>query len=188
MTGREVATFLRKQGHSQFDSKRANQVLYRLHAASLVDRDASGDKPRWNPSGIWDARPDASATRNRSKRPLSVANPEIKLYLVAKTEVKVLKDQTASPNDHYVNTDWVGTHVVASININHPFWTLRLNGPEDEALYCMFAAVDAYVQWKIAQLHEPPDAYEVMRMRDNALRYCSLAESEQVMNDQRFGA
>lgn len=183
MTGRELASYLRRQGHKRFDSKLANQILYRLHAASLVERDASGDKPKWNPSGSWSPGAPSYSRPTPTKRPLSVSDQETKKYLIGPTEVKVLLDNTASLNDFYISTDWVGSHVVSSVNVNHPFWDLRLSSPQEESLFCMIAAIDAYVQWKVAQMHEPPDAREVQRMRDQAFRLCSLVESEQVTSD-----
>ena len=188
MTGREVATYLRTRGHNRFTSTLANQVLYRLLATSMVECDTTGYRPRWRTSNSWAPKNSAASLKPVAKRPLAITDQPIKKYLVASTEVRVLLDQQMSPNDPYVSTDWVGPHVVASVNLKHPFWTLRLDGLKDEALYCMFVAVDAYVQWKVAQLHEPPDAREVQKMRDFALRYCTLAESDQIMSDQRTDA
>lgn len=183
-SGREIASQLRRNGHSRFTSKVVNQTLYKLLNAELVDRDGSGDKPRWFPSGEWlNQAPTTTTTTTTPKRPLDPIQRKIKFFKIATTEVRVIIDEETSPNDPYISPDWVGSHVVVSVNSQHPFWTIRLVSPEDKALYCMFAAVDAYVQWKVAQLHEPPDATELQNMRDYALRFCTLLESETINPD-----
>ncbi len=181
-TGREISTSLRREGHPRFTSKLVNQILYRLLSAQMVERDGSGDKPRWLPlSEPSPTRP--SKSDFRSKRPLAPLKSEIISYRIATTDIKVLLDGNLSANDPYLSPDWVGDRVVASVNLNHPFWTLRLNSDADRAIFCMVIAVDAYVQWKVAQLHEPPDATEVQKMRDYALRFCSLIEAELTTTD-----
>lgn len=182
-TGREIASQLRRNGHSHFTSKVVNQALYNLLSAELVDRDGSGEKPRWFPGGEWISQAPLSKTTPSPKRPLDPSQRKIKVYQIASTEVRVIIDEEISPNDPYISPDWVGSHVVVSVNSNHPFWTIRLNSPEENALYCMFAAVDAYVQWKVAKLHEPPDATELQNMRDYALRFCTLLETEAIKRD-----
>ena len=180
LTGREIASQLRKSGHERFTSKVTNQTLYKLLTAELIERDGTGDKPRWFPGGQWiDHRPASNITPT-PKRPLDPRQRKTRIFQIASTEVRVIIDDEVSPNDPYLAPDWVGTHVIVSVNSNHPFWTIRLNSPEDKALYSMFAAVDAYVQWKIAQLHEPPDATELQNMRDYALRFCTLTETEAI--------
>ena len=183
LTGREISAQLRRSGHSQFTSKVANQTLYKLLAAELVERDGTGDKPRWFPGGKWTIQDSTVTSISSPKRPLDPSERKTKVFQIASTEVRVILDQESSSNDPYLSPDWVGSHVVASVNVLHPFWTIRLNSPEDKALYCMFAAVDAYVQWKIAQLHEPPDATELQNMRDYALRFCTLSETEAINPD-----
>jgi hypothetical protein len=186
-TGKEIASRLRSKGHTQFTSRLANQVLYRLLAAELVDRDGSSDKPRWFEGKTWTAGTATNST-SPTKRPLREDTSGVREYLIASTKVKVLLDDEASPNDPYVHPDWVGSHVIASINIKHPFWILRLTNSSENALYSMFVAIDAYVQWKAAQLHEPPDATEIQRMRDFAFRHCTLLSSEIPNSDQMFDA
>ncbi len=183
MTGREIASQLRRNGHSRFTSKVVNQTLYRLLTAELVDRDGSGDKPRWFPGGEWMSPGPEIKTAHTPKRPLDPSQRKTKSFKIASTEVRVIIDEDLSPNDPYLLPDWVGSHVVVSVNSQHPFWTIRLSSPGDRALYCMIAAVDAYVQWKVAQLHEPPDATELQTMRDYALRFCTLVEAESVNPD-----
>ena len=183
LTGREIAAQLRRNGHSRFTSKVANQTLYKLLAAELVERDGTGDKPRWFPGGKWTNQDSTATNISIPKRPLDPSERRTKVFHIASTEVRVIIDLEGSSNDPYLSPDWVGSHVVASVNALHPFWTIRLNSPEDKALYCMFAAVDAYVQWKIAQLHEPPDATELQNMRDYALRFCTLSETEAINSD-----
>jgi hypothetical protein len=177
-TARELATQLRRLGHEKFTSKLANQLLYRLLSASMVERDGSGDKPRWHPVQSGPTQPRANRETDAIKRPLNRIEGDVKLYSISDTSIKVLIDWNSSPNDPYLLPDWVGSHVVASINANHPFWSLRLTTPADQALYCMICAADAYVQWKVAQLHEPPDATEVQILRDFAFRLCTLVEAE----------
>ena len=181
-TGREISNNLRREGHPRFTSKLVNQVLYRLLSAQMVVRDGSGEKPRWLPIDEQDPLP-VSQSKLRSKRPLSPLKSEIISYRIATTEVKVLLDNNLSSNDPYLTPDWVGDHVVASVNLKHPFWTLRLSSDADRAIFSMIIAVDAFVQWKVAQMHEPPDATEVQKMRDYALRFCSLIEAESTMTD-----
>lgn len=183
-TARELASHLRRQGHERFNSKLANQILYRLLAAQMVQRDGSGDKPKWFPSEVAADKRSSQYESRDVKRPLSQSENDLRRYLISNTDIKVLIDRNASPNDPYLVPDWVGSHIVASINANHPFWNLRLSTPADRALYCMVCAADAYVQWKIAQLHEPPDSTEVQTMRDFALRLCTLVETEAPMNDE----
>ena len=183
LTGREISAQLRQSGHSRFTSKVVNQSLYKLLAAELVERDGTGDKPRWLPGGKWTIQDSTVTSISTSKRPLDPSERKTKVFQIASTEVRVIIDQESSSNDPYLSPDWVGSHVVASVNALHPFWTIRLNSPEDKALYCMFAAVDAYVQWKIAQLHQPPDSTELQNMRDYALRFCTLSQTETISPD-----
>jgi len=183
LTGREIAAQLRRNGHSRFTSKVANQTLYKLLAAELVERDGTGDKPRWFPGGKWNNQDSIVTNVSTPKRPLDPSERKTKVFQIASTEVHVIIDHENSSNDPYLSPDWVGSHVVASVNSQHPFWTIRLNSPEDKALYSMFAAVDAYVQWKIAQLHQPPDATELQNLRDYALRFCTLSQTEAINPD-----
>ncbi len=183
MTGREISSQLRRNGHSRFTSKVVNQTLYKLLTAQLVERDGSGDKPKWFPGGEWMNQSTPSKPTPTPKRPLDPSQRKVKAFKIASTEVRVIIDEDLSTNDPYLSPDWVGSHVVVSVNSQHPFWTIRLTTPEERALYCMFAAVDAYVQWKVAQLHEPPDATELQTMRDYALRFCTLLEAENITPD-----
>lgn len=182
-TGREIASQLRRNGHSRFTSKVVNQTLYKLLTAELVTRDGTGEKPKWFPGGEWLGQTPTAVVSNTPKRPLDPSQRKIKIFKIASTEVRLIVDDELSPNDPYLAPDWVGSHVVVSINTQHPFWTIRLSTPEDKSLYCMIAAVDAYVQWKVAQLHEPPDATELQHMRDYALRFCTLVEAEAITPD-----
>ena len=177
-TGRDIAGRLRRQGHERFTSKLANQVLYRLHAASMVERDASGEKPRWHPSREWTSSSGHSQGSSNERRPLDSRELPVRSFKIATTPVKVLLDHGMSSNDPYIVPDWVGSHIIATVNTVHPFWTLRLTDGSDRALYCMLAAVDAYVQWRVALLHEPPDATELQHLKDQALRFCTLIEAE----------
>jgi len=183
LTGREIATQLRRSGHSRFTSKLANQTLYRLLTAELVSRDGSSEKPTWFPRGDWVGRSQEKNKVSPIKRPLDPTVSRIRKYQIASIEVRVIVDQEPSPNDPYMNPDWVGSHVIASVNANHPFWNIRLVSPEDIAIYCMISAIDAYVLWKIAQLHEPPDATELQTMRDYAIRFCTLIETQEISSD-----
>jgi len=182
LTARDLAARMRNEVNDRFTPKLANQILYRLLAAQMIHRDDSGAKPRWfpvDPSFVGQERRQAYGS---PKRPLNQEESDLRLYSISETTIKVLLDHERSPNDPYLVPDWVGTHIVASINANHPFWTLRLSTPSDRALYCMFCAADAYVQWTVAKLHEPPDSTEVQKMRDFALRLCTLLESETLTN------
>ena len=183
LTGREISAQLRRNGHSRFTSKAANQTLYKLLAAELVERDGTGDKPRWFPGGKWTNQDSTVTNISILKRPIDPSERKTKVFQIASTEVRVIIDLESSSNDPYLSPDWVGSHVVASVNALHPFWTIRLNSLEDKALYTMFAAVDAYVQWKIAQLHEPPDPTELQNLRDYALRFCTLSQTETISPD-----
>lgn len=182
-TGRELATHLRRNGNSQFTSKLVNQTLYRLLTVDMVARDSSSDKPKWFPVNDLVTLKSAKNVPAPEKRPLDTRESKIRTYRIAATEVRVLIDTEASSNDPYLSPDWVGSHVVASVNANHPFWSIRLNSAGDIAMYCMITAIDAYVQWKVARLHEPPDATELQNMRDYALRFCTLVESEDFNSD-----
>lgn len=183
LTGREIATQLRRSGHSHFTSKIANQTLYKLLAAELVDRDGSGNKPRWFPGGEWANQPRSRKLISVPKRPLNPSERKVKIFNIASTEIRVIFNDELSSNDPYLLPDWTGSFVVVSVNTQHPFWNIRLTSSEDKALYCMFVAVDAYVQWKVVQLHEPPDATELQNLRDNALRFCTLQEAESIKSD-----
>jgi hypothetical protein len=178
LTARELGSKLRKQGHERFSSRLTNQLLYRLHAASMIDRDGTGDKPRWHPNGDWSDGAREPSSASAEKRLLDSRDKEIRSYEIASVKVKVLLTNEMSLNDPYMIPDWVGSHIISSVNTVHPFWTLRLGTATDRALYCMMAAIDAYLQWKVAQLHEPPDATELQKMKDDALRFCTLLDAE----------
>lgn len=181
-TGREITSRLRREGHGRFTSKVVNQILYRLLATEMVVRDGTGDKPKWFlPEG--QSLSITGLRSPRDKRPLSPMIGRIVVYRIATTDIKVLLDNAMSPNDPYLTPDWVGQHVVATVNTNHPFWTLRLPSEQEKSVFCMIVAMDAFVQWKVAQMHEPPDATEIQTMRDYALRFCSLQETEQITSD-----
>ena len=180
-TAREVATALRQRGYQRFTSKLVNQILYRMLTSELVVRDGTSDKPRWSAGRTWKS-PDREPGLT-SKRPFKQSAKSVIKYRVADTDVRVLLDSELSPNDPYISPDWVGSHVVVSVNTKHPFWAVRIASLTDKALYCMIVAVDAYILWKVAQLHEPPDASEVQKLRDYALRFCILDETETVTDD-----
>jgi hypothetical protein len=175
--GREVSVALRKAGHDQFTPRYTNQTLYRMLAARVVERDGSREKPRWSSPGSAGTRKPPKQ-QSHETRPLDSRPAAVRTYLIANTEVRLIVLSDLSPNDPYMTPDWVGSHVVASVNSNHPFWISRIVSDSDRALYSMLIALDAYVQWKIAQLSEPPDASETQQMRDFALRFCTLVETE----------
>jgi len=183
VTARQLSTNLRKSGHTRFTSKLVNQILYRLLAIQFVERDSSGDKPRWTTSSISKFDTPQAFTTRPVKRPLQTASVNTISYRIADTEVRLLEDHNLSPNDPYIHPDWVGSHIVVSLNTTHPFWKMRLTNVSEYALFRLIVAVDAYVQWKIARLTEPPDANEVMNLRDYAFRFCTLESTEQPRND-----
>jgi hypothetical protein len=170
---------LRKRGHAQFTSKLVNRVLYRLLATQFVERDGSEGKPKWTASSTWASQKPAKSSANLAQRPLRAESVSAISYKIADTEVRLLEEDTLSPNDPYIQPDWVGSHIVVSVNTNHPFWKMRLTSNTSHALFRLVAAVDAYVQWKIARLSEPPTATEVAKLRDYALRFCILESTEQ---------
>jgi hypothetical protein len=182
-TGRELASALRQSGHAKFTSKVTNQILYRLLSAQLVNRDGSTEKPTWSIGDTWVKPPQTNPQREIEKRPLSTNLLQLRTYSIAQTVVKVILDESQSPNDPYMSPDWVGSHVIAAVNCKHPFWQMRLTSDSDRSLYSMIVALDAYIQWKVARLNEPPDASEIQKMRDYALRFCSLVEAEQPSPD-----
>ncbi len=177
-TGREISNWLKKNGHERFDSKLTNQTLYRLLSSEIVSRDGSQVKPRWSVGQTWGSNANSEPNRPLDYRPLKAHDLEVRDFKIANTHVKVIIERELSSNDPYMSPDWVGSHVVASINANHPFWVLRLGSDSDRALFSMIAALDAYVQWRVAQLSELPDATEILKMRDQALRFCTLLELE----------
>lgn len=177
-TGREISNWLKKNGQPRFNSKLTNQILYRLLSSEIVDRDGTGDKPRWSVGQTWGSSNTSEPKGNVVLRPLSPRETEVREYKIASTLVKVILENDLSSNDPYMSPDWVGTHVVAAINTNHPFWTLRLGAASEKSLFSMIAALDAYVQWRVAQLSELPDATEILKIRDQALRFCTLMELE----------
>jgi hypothetical protein len=182
-TARELSAKVRAAGHSHFTPKLVNQLLYRLLATEIVQQDGSGEKPRWSTSTGWQSRSSVPRSKNLEKRPLNPQSSKFVTYKIADTEIRLLEDESMSPNDPYLLPDWIGSHIVVSLNTNHPFWQIRLTIPTDRALYRMIAAIDAYVQWKVARLTEPPDATEVKNLRDYALRFCTLVSTEISTND-----
>lgn len=183
VTARQLSVDLRKRGHAQFTSKLVNQILYRLLATQFVERDGTGDKPRWTAPSSWASETSRGSPVTSRQRPLRTDSASTIIYKIADTEVRLLEEDTPSPNDSYIQPDWVGSHIVVSVNTNHPFWKMRLTSETSYALFRLVAAVDAYVQWKIAKLTEPPDATEIMRLRDYAFRFCTLESTEQLKND-----
>ena len=183
ITARQLSVDLRKRGHTKFTSKLVNQILYRLLATQFVERDGTGDKPTWTASSTWDSVSIRKSAANLGQRPLRTESVSAVIYRIADTEVRLLEDDALSPNDSYIQPDWVGSHIVVSVNTSHPFWKKRLTSDTSYALFRLVAAVDAYVQWKVAKLNEPPDATEVMKLRDYAFRFCTLESTEQLMND-----
>lgn len=183
ITARELGADLRKSGHTHFTTKLVNQILYRLFATQFVERDGSNDKPRWTVSQSWESGTHSKSQKVLVKRPLRIESAPSVVFRIADTEVRILEDGSLSPNDSYIQPDWVGTHIVVSVNTNHPFWLMRLTTDRDYALFRLTTAVDAYVQWQIARLTEPPDATEVMKLRDYALRFCTLEVTEQSTNE-----
>ena len=182
-TGRDLSNWLKKNGNDRFVPKLTNQILYRLLASEIVCRDGSQDKPRWSIGETWTKGIDPSDKQLANVRPLSQNVREILHYKIASTEVRVIFEDDLSSNDPYMCPDWVGSHVVAAINTNHPFWTLRAATESDKSLFSMVIALDAYIQWKTAQLNEPPDSTEILKMRDAALRFCTLMDLEVIKTD-----
>ena len=102
----------------------------------------------------------------------------MRLFRVADTTVKVILDSSMSPNDQFIVPDWIGPYVVVTVNTAHPFWEMRLTTDPERTLTMLFYAIDGYVSWRTAQLHEPPDATELIKIRDEALRFSTLHETE----------
>lgn len=183
ITAKQLSTDLRRAGHTHFTTKLVNQILYRLLATEFVERDGSSNKPRWTVSQSWKSGTQSKSEKASVKRPLRVESERTIVYRIADTEVRLLEDDGLSPNDSYIQPDWVGSHIVVSVNTNHPFWVMRLTSEGDYALFRLTAAVDAYVQWKIARLTELPDATEIMKIRDYAFRFCTLESTEKSTDD-----
>jgi len=132
--------------------------------------------PRWRSA---DYKGDAKVARSAIKpRPLTTSGLDMRVFQIADTTVKVILDASLSPNDTFILPDWVGSHVVVTVNTEHPFWQLRAVSNSDKTLMALVFAIDGYVSWRTARLHEPPDATEQIRMRDEALRFCTLQETE----------
>ncbi len=143
--------------------------------AGLVVRD-DNYIPRWRASG--DRRQLQESQPSPVQRPLRVTQAEMRLFRVANTTVKVILDSSMSPNDRFIVPDWIGPHVVVTVNTAHPFWEMRLTTDPERTLTMLFYAIDGYASWRTAKLHEPPDATELIRIRDEALRFCTLQETE----------
>lgn len=185
-TARELSVVLQKGDHSEFKSKRVNQVLYRLLNAGLVERRVIGGKPRWK-------LPDKVTSSSVGTYPVPAAIPQRPLkdrphdrertFVVASTPVKVIQDSSLSANDPYLIPDWVGTHVVASVNVQHLFWATRIVSESDRSLFLMLAAVDAYVQWQCAKMVVQPTFQDFSRLKSRALQHCSLASTDAAKTD-----
>jgi hypothetical protein len=187
-TAKQLSADLRRNGHARFTTKLVNQVLYRLLAAQFIERDGSKTQPRWTVSQAWTLGTQSKVQRDSVKRPLRISTASVIVFKIADTEVRLIEDDSLSQNDSYIQPDWVGSHIVVSVNTNHPFWKMRLTTEENHALFRLTLAVDAYVLWKTARLMEPPDASEVMKLRDYALRFSTLESTEQLTNDYRCHA
>lgn len=175
LTAREIAAKVRSQGQTSFTSKLANQNLYRMLNAGLVIRD-DNYIPLWRESS--DRRQVQDPQPTPAQRPLKVSQAEMRLFRVADTTVKVILDSSMSPNDQFIVPDWIGPYVVVTVNTAHPFWEMRLTTDPERTLTMLFYAIDGYVSWRTAQLHEPPDATELIKLRDVALRFSTLHETE----------
>lgn len=175
-TARDIAKRLRANGHSIFTASRTNQILYRLLAVDLVQRVGDGDVPTWKPTS---ARPREGTAKSRAARPVKdIGASNLLTYRIASTSVRVLLAEDLSPNDPYYTPDWVGEHLLATVNVRHPFWTTRLGTTADRSLFVMAIAVDAYVHWRSVCMSEPPEPHETHALRDAALRYCTLLTTE----------
>jgi len=185
LTAREVSRRLRAGGNERFTSKATNQVLYRLLTADLAIRDGTGEKPKWSINNSWfDAESIAPLSiKPMNPRPLRSHNSFDRDFLVSETIVKVIFSGIQSVNDPYLTPDWVGSHIISTVNCNHSFWQTRLVSDETRALFAMVCAVDAYVEWKIVQMNRPVEISEIERFRDQAFRYCSLLEAEKTTPD-----
>lgn len=175
-TARDVAKRLRANGHSAFTASRTNQTLYRLLAVDLVERDGDGEVPTWRPTTAGQRE---GATKSRAARPVKdIGASNLLTYRIASTSVRVLLAEDLSPNDPYYTPDWVGEHLLATVNVRHPFWTTRLGSATDKSLFVMAIAVDAYVHWRSVCMSEPPEPHETHALRDAAFRYCTLLTTE----------
>lgn len=185
LTAREVSSRLHTGGNERFTSKATNQVLYRLLTADLVIRDGTGAKPRWSINNSWFDSESITPLRIKSMnpRPLRSHTSLDRDFLVSETIVKVIFSEVQSANDPYLTPDWVGAHIISTVNCNHPFWQTRLVSDEARALFAMVCAVDAYVEWKVVQMNRPVEISELERLRDQAFRYCSLLEAEKTTTD-----
>lgn len=175
-TAREIAKRLRANGHSAFTASRTNQTLYRLLAIDLVERDGDGQVPTWRSTSA--ARREGTA-KPRAARPVKdIGASNLLTYQIASTSVRVLLAEGLSPNDPYYTPDWVGEHLLATVNVRHPFWSTRLDSTTDRSLFVMAIAVDAYVHWRSVCMSEPPEPHETHALRDAAFRYCTLLTTE----------
>lgn len=181
LLARDIATRIRNRGLGDFDRTRVNSALYKLYSLKLVTKKEVAGKPRWSKADSSDSdSPPQVFERRDDQRPLKqVPIAESAYFRIAETPIKIISDSGQSPNDPYLSADWVGSQIVAAINTSHRFWTMRLTSEVERTLYLMMCAVDAYVQWRIAQMTEPPDATETLFLRDSALRYCTLIEAQE---------
>ena len=181
LLAREIAVKIRERGLGDFDRSRVNSALYKLYSLKMVTKKDIAGKPRWSKSGRGDSGSTVRTTLIADqKRPLQhVPVSEAAYFRIAETPIKIIIDSGQSPNDPYLSADWVGTQVVASVNASHRFWGMRITNEAERTLYLMMCAVDAYVQWRIAQMTELPDATETLNLRDSALRFCTLIEAQE---------
>ena len=176
-TAKELAAHIKQHKGSAFTSKNVNQVLYRLLTANLVIRNGSSEKPTWAVSTEWIQKDSSVSTSDRPKVPVGSIDGQSPVVIqIGSTEVRVIFDKKSSVNDPYMSPDWVGSYVLATVNCNHPFWTLRLHNDNERSLFSVMVAQDAYIQWKSSQLHEPPDPRELLVIRDNAMRLTTLSQ------------
>jgi hypothetical protein len=175
-TAREIAKRLRANGHSAFTASRTNQTLYRLLALDLVERDVHGKVPTWRPTAA--EQREGTAKSNLARPVKDIGESNLLSYRIASTNVRVLLAEDLSPNDPYYTPDRVGEHLLATVNVRHPFWTTRLGSATDKSLFVMAIAVDAYVHWRSVCMSEPPEPHETHALRDAAFRYCTLITTE----------
>lgn len=133
-TARQLAAEISASSATHFTKSQVNSALYNLYRAGDVQLEPTEKAPLWTIKGVashkavgrrtgyQDPETPSKEVSHQTSTRRSPSEGTTADHVFSR-DIHMLERDDLSPNDHHLDLEYPGNHVVCSINLNHPYWT-----------------------------------------------------------------